>query len=599
MYKSVLFKSLTLINVVWVVSVFSGCQSVQVEQQSSKPVFFPPLPATPRLQFLKSFSGPDDFGATTTSTFERFVVGEPKTMEGIAKPYGVAIFKGKLYVCDVGRGMVEVLDLENRTFSYLTKDRRLTNPVNIYIDDDGTKYIADPTAGSIFVFDKNDNLSAIFGQELKINPIDVVVRGSRCYVTDFESNQVVVLDKTTGEEITRIGKRSKSTDKEEPLQHLSPGEFSLISDLALDQHGNIYVTDKAGARITEFDKSGAFNRTIGRLGWNIDEFAKPKGIAIDKEDRIWVVDAATEVAKIYNQQAQLLLFFGLPGNEPGMMNLPAKIILDYDNVELFQQYAVEGADIEFLVLVSNQYGLNKISVYGFGRFPVQEKAIEEARMFARKPESENELERQISKLSYLTKAEPKRTDDDTLGQKEKIAELYYSSMAFFRAGQPEKAREGLVKVLNSGLIPPAMAKTIQDDLADIDNRLAKSRQEREIAELYYSSMTFYRAGQLEKAREGLVKVFKSGLIPPAMARTIQNGLADIDNRLAKSGQKRGIAERYYSSIALYRAGQLEKAREGLVKVLNSGSIPEVMVKTIKNYLADIDNTLAKRRSIRP
>jgi hypothetical protein len=144
-----------------------------------------------------------------------------------------------------------------------------------------------------------------------------------------------------------------------------------------------------------------------------------------------------------------------------------------------------------------------------------------------------------------------------------------------------------------------MAKTIQNDLADIDNRLAKSRQEREIAELYYSSMAFYRAGQLEKAREGLVKVLKSGLIPPTMARTTQNDLADIDNRLARSGQKRGIAELYYSSIALYRAGRLEKAREGLVKVLNSDSIPPVMVKTIKNYLADIDNTLAKRRSTRP
>jgi DNA-binding beta-propeller fold protein YncE len=539
MYKSVLFKSLTLISVVWVVCVFSGCQSVQLEQQSSKPVFFPPPPEVPRLQFLKSFSGPDDLGAVTTSAFERFVLGKPETMDGITTPYGVAIFEGKLYVCDVGKRMVEVLDLKNRTFSYLTKDRRLMNPVNIYIDDDGTKYIADPTDGSILVFDKNDNLSRILGKESKINPIDVVVRGPRCYVTDFGSNQVVVLDKTTGEEITRIGKRSESTDKEEPLQHLSPGEFSLISDLALDQHGNIYVTDKAGARITEFDKSGTFNRTIGRLGLNIDEFAKPKGIAIDREDRIWVVDAATEVAKIYNQQAQLLLFFGLPGNEPGMMNLPAKIILDYDNVELFQQYAVEGADIEFLVLVSNQYGLNKINVYGFGRFPVQEKAIEQARMFAQKPESENELERQMSKPLALTKAEPKKTDYDTLGRKEKIAELYYSSMAF------------------------------------------------------------YRAGQLEKAREGLVTVLNNGLIPQAMARTIQNDLADIDYRLIRSGQKRGIAELYYSSIALYRAGQLEKAREGLVKVLNSDSIPPMMVKTIKNYLADINNTLAKRRSTRP
>lgn len=533
MYKSVLFKSLTLINVVWVVCVFSGCQSVQVEQQSSKPVFFPPPPEVPRLQFLKSFSGPDDLGAVTTSAFERFVLGKPETMDGITTPYGVAIFEGKLYVCDVGKRMVEVLDLENRTFSYLTKDRRLTNPVNIYIDDDGTKYIADPTAGSIFVFDKNDNLSAIFGTESKINPIDVVVRGQRCYVTDFGSNQVVVLDKTTGKEISRIGEKSKRERQVEPLTELPAGEFSLISDLALDQQGNIYVTDKAGARITQFDRSGTFMRTIGRLGDNIDEFVRPKGIAIDKGSRIWVVDAATEVAKIYNQQAQLLLFFGLPGNEPGMMNLPAKIVLDYDNVESFQQYAVEGADIEFLVLVSNQYGLNKISVYGFGRFPVQEKAIEQARMFAQKPESENEFERQMSKPLALTKAEPKKTAFNTFGQKEEIAELYYSSMAFYRAGQFEKAREGLVKVLNSGLIPPAMAKTIHDDLADIDNRLAKSKQEREIAELYYSSMAFYRAGQLEKAREALVKVLKSGLIPPAMARTIRGYLVDIDNTLAR------------------------------------------------------------------
>ena len=111
------------------------------------------------------------------------------------------------------------------------------------------------------------------------------------------------------------------------------------------------------------------------MGDNIDEFVRPKGIAIDRENRIWVVDAATEVAKIYNEQAQLLLFFGLPGNEPGMMNLPATIVVDYDNVEFFQKYAVQGASIEFLVLVSNQYGPNKISVYGFGTFPVRDRAI--------------------------------------------------------------------------------------------------------------------------------------------------------------------------------------------------------------------------------
>jgi YVTN family beta-propeller protein len=372
----------------------------------------------------------------------------------------------------------------------------------------------------------------MLGKESKINPIDVVVRGNRCYITDFGSNRVFVLDRTTGSEIARIGIESKTDRKINSIGELPAGEFSLISDLALDQQGNVYVTDKAAGRITLFDQSGKFIKTIGRMGDNIDEFVRPKGIAVDKENRIWIVDASTEVAKIYNQQAQLLLFFGLPGNKPGMMNLPAKIVLDYDNVQLFRKYAVPGADIEFLVLVSNQYGPNKISVYGFGSFPARQGTPDTQRQFAIKSESENELKQQISKPAAVAKAEA-RIQNDQLEQQEKIAELYYSSMALYRAGRLDEAREGLVKVLKSGLIPPEMTKTIQDDLAEIDNLLEDGKKKREIAELYYSSMAFYNAGRLEKAREGLVKVLKSGLIPPAMAKTVEQYLADIENTLNK------------------------------------------------------------------
>jgi DNA-binding beta-propeller fold protein YncE len=335
----------------------------------SEPVFFPLPPETPRLQFLTSFSGPEDFVEQRVSNFERFVLGEPELREeGIIAPYGMAIFEGKLYVCDVGNKTVIVFDLKDRTYRHLTKDRRLIKPVNIFIDDNGWKYITDSAAGLVFVFDREDNLLYSLGNQLKIIPVDVAVRGALCYVTDCDSNRVVVMNKVTGEEIMRVGLKRKATVRVYPESELPPGEFSLISDLAFDQRGNLYVTDKAGARITEFDPSGVFRRTIGRLGDNIDEFVRPKGIAIDNENRIWVVDAATEVAKIYNEQGRLLLFFGLRGNKPGMMNMPATIVIDYDNVELFQNYAVQGANIEFLVLVSNQFGPHKISVYGFGTF---------------------------------------------------------------------------------------------------------------------------------------------------------------------------------------------------------------------------------------
>jgi len=531
-HKSVLTNRLAYITIIWAMCLFSGCRSAKISEQELKPVFFPPPPETPRLQFLKSFSGPEDLGTVKTSSFEKFIVGEPEKTEGIKIPYGVAIYEGKLYVCDVGKRMVEVFDLKNRTFDYLTKDRRLMNPVNIYIEEDGTKYIADPTAACVFVFDKDNNITAMLGKDTKINPIDVVVRGSLCCVTDFTSNQIVILDKITGREITRLGKKTKGQRQAEPLIELADGEFSLISNLALDREGNIYVTDKTGARITQFDRSGVFRRTVGRLGRNIDEFIRPKGIAIDNEDRIWVVDAGSEVAKIYNQQAQLLLFFGLPGNEPGMMNLPTKIVLDYDNIEYFEQYAVEGSNIEFLVLVTNQYGPNKVSVYGFGSFPLNGKISEKPREFVRSVEPTFE-QKQISQPPAFKPPVTEKTEAQKREQQREISDLYNRSMTLYNAGRLEAAREGFLELLKSGLLSPNMVRTIQSYVVDINSRLATDEQKQQIAELYYSSMAFYRAGNLEKARDGLTRVLRSGLIPPAMAKTIEKYLADINKALNK------------------------------------------------------------------
>ena len=91
-------------------------------------------------------------------------------------------------------------------------------------------------------------------------------------------------------------------------------------------------------------------------------------------------------------------------------------------------------------------------------------------------------------------------------------------------------------------------------------------------------------GHLEKVKQGR-PVTEEKLKEPAAVPEKSN------NQLSK--RKKEIAELYYRSMALYRAGQLIRAREGFVKVLKSGLAPAPIAKTIRGYVVDIDNTLAR------
>jgi len=86
------------------------------------------------------------------------------------------------------------------------------------------------------------------------------------------------------------------------------------------------------------------------------------------------------------------------------------------------------------------------------------------------------------------------------------------------------------------------AEKLDKIAGDIKKPSEQPGQNQKIAELYRSSMKYYRAGQLEKAREGFVQVAASGLIPPPMKKTIDGYLADIDKRLPQKIEKEPVQE---------------------------------------------------------
>jgi DNA-binding beta-propeller fold protein YncE len=66
-----------------------------------------------------------------------------------------------------------------------------------------------------------------------------------------------------------------------------PGEFDIIHHMAFDSKGRLYVADRNNNRIQVFDQDGKFIKQY-------TQFSRPSGIAIDKNDVMFVSDSESE-----------------------------------------------------------------------------------------------------------------------------------------------------------------------------------------------------------------------------------------------------------------------------------------------------------------
>ena len=70
--------------------------------------------------------------------------------------------------------------------------------------------------------------------------------------------------------------------------------------------------------------------------------------------------------QIFDPAGHVLTFFGSAGNFPGAMNLPAGLALHEGDLDLFADRIHPAFQAERLVVVTNQFGPNKVSVYALG-----------------------------------------------------------------------------------------------------------------------------------------------------------------------------------------------------------------------------------------
>lgn len=335
----------------------SGCNSPR-KVASKKFTFFPPAPDEPRIQFLTAFSSDLDLGGKTT--FLDFVTGKPPAPTPLVKPYGLALRDGKLYVCDTMSACVAVIDLVKKRGTQFAPrgEGRIAVPINITFDNDGTLYIADSGRNQVLIYGKDGVFAGAIGTQDEMKPTDVAVTADRLYVSDVKGHGVRVYSKTDRKLLYKI----PADEKAESGRLFSP------TNLAIDEKGRLLVSDTGAFSIQVYDLDGKYIRRIGQQGVAPGLFARPKGVSVDRQGTIYVVDASTQVVQLFDPEGKLLMFFGQPGaSTEGELYLPASVKVDYNNVKLFQDKVAPGFDIDHLILVSSQFGDNKVSIYAFLR----------------------------------------------------------------------------------------------------------------------------------------------------------------------------------------------------------------------------------------
>jgi len=317
-------------------------------------VIFPAPPDTARIQYLTRISSMHDVTGDRKS-FSNFIFGEDENI-AINKPYGIAVTKGKILICDTYIHGLDIIDMEKNKFEQFVPGGKgeLKVPLNCFVDKNGYLYIADAERKQIVIFDENREYVNAFGESENFKPVDVFVLDDKIWVSNLAGHQVnVYRNDSSYTFLNSFPEVNKSDTK---------SLYSPTNIYVTDK--KVYVTDFGDFKVKIYSHEGEFISSVGTFGEGVGQFTRPKGIAVDRDTNLFVVDAGFENTQIFNKEGKLLMFFGGNYKGPGDMWLPAKVVLDYDNMKYFQKFVDPSFNLKYLIFVTNQFGPDKLTIYG-------------------------------------------------------------------------------------------------------------------------------------------------------------------------------------------------------------------------------------------
>ena len=208
------------------------------------------------------------------------------------------------------------------TFNYSIKgyrpDLRFTEPAAMALDErHGLVYVADTKAGTVNAFSAQGIAKFQYGAKQNLNaPIGVAVNShGDVYVTDDAGGPIVIIDEKGDTSTLAL----PDDDAQRPAK---PGQ------LTIDRDDNLYVVERAHSRIYMFDKQRKLKLSFGRLGKKPGDFQMLQAVAVDRQGRIYALDTSTTPVQVFDRNGKYLYGFGYRGERDRDLSLPASIFLD-------------------------------------------------------------------------------------------------------------------------------------------------------------------------------------------------------------------------------------------------------------------------------
>jgi DNA-binding beta-propeller fold protein YncE len=333
---------MTRLFLILLVSVFAfGCATREPavlrygvqDAPEGKRLMWPPEPEVPRYLYAGQLVGEANFRSPAAGAAQGLkgllraiaglVVGESRPLELQRPQSGTVDREGRIYVTDASRQAVVVFDPVAGKLDVWEKAEGLASfgaPVALAVAN-GVAYVSDAELGIVARLGADGTPQRALGRGLFKRPTGLVLDAERgeLYVADTAAHDIKVLD-LAGNLKRVLGRRGEGD-----------GEFNYPTHLALAD-GELYVTDTMNSRIQVLDgASGAMRRSFGVRGLYVGNLVRPKGIALDSERNVYVVESYYDHLLVFDRLGRFLMGIGGLGAETGRFYLPAGVWTDHLN----------------------------------------------------------------------------------------------------------------------------------------------------------------------------------------------------------------------------------------------------------------------------